>query len=452
VTGEFRTCPDGWGPPAILDYLDDEMDPAARADFERHLSGCSVCSSELKTLQRVAGLIEAHPEALHPDEHELYEFVLRGRDPEGWISVHIRSCENCTEDAVLLRHMIAARSAVPEPRPVMSKALADRLERTLGHVPPRKPGEAFWSKVLQRLGIGFRAPMLAMGTAAALVVAVLLGIPLWKTYVEIPRPGLEFEDRRIDKTRRALPGAIEPRSAERDSEEAGLPRPPTVVREEEASPEKDLPLSLAPPRALPPLGEQASEPARDGASVPRRPAGKTKLKAQSRAPEEKRARAAQQTPVPQDVLESSRPQAPAKARKMEALPPSVSGEVPRSRPVVAVQIQGAAEAGVPGLKFVPPQALAHGFVFEEGQGKKSDASRPEPMPEQWRMPPAEESPRPGLLMVFHVAVAGDAFDLTANLFEDGSTLPKKTVRAAKVKKNNLEATLESLGTRLLADQ
>src|SRR5258708_15392432 len=42
-------------------YLDDELEPAARAALEHHLPGCTRCQSELRELRAVRGLLRALP-------------------------------------------------------------------------------------------------------------------------------------------------------------------------------------------------------------------------------------------------------------------------------------------------------------------------------------------------------------------------------------------------------
>ena len=177
MTHSKEGCPDGWDPAELLAYLEEDVEPLNRAAVEEHLKGCAICSDELDSLRKWDALLREHPESFHPDPEDLYRLVSRGEDPGGHTKNHVESCRDCTEAVHLLREMLSTQGEAPQPSQVIPGSLVSRLEelyRIPGRASHREPLSSFFHRLL---GIRFRLPVLALGTAAAAVIIVVLVMP-----------------------------------------------------------------------------------------------------------------------------------------------------------------------------------------------------------------------------------------------------------------------------------
>ena len=189
MTHSKEGCPDGWDPAELLAYLEEDVGPSTRAAVEEHLKRCSICSDELDSLRKWDALLREHPESFHPDPEDLYRLVSHGEDPGGHTKNHVESCRDCTEAVQLLREMLSAQGDAPEPSQVIPGSLVSKLEelyRIPGRASHREPLSSFFHRLL---GIRFRLPVLALGTAAAAVIIVVLVMPRPAIFREPPRPG-----------------------------------------------------------------------------------------------------------------------------------------------------------------------------------------------------------------------------------------------------------------------
>ncbi len=128
-------------------------------------------------------LLRMHPESFHPDEEDLYRFVSRGMDRDGKIAAHLGSCGTCRDDAELLREMIAHRTAPVDQLPAMPRSLRRELERS---EPASAPGR--YTRLLSAAGellrLPFRMPVLALGSAATILILAVVGLPMWRSFQE----------------------------------------------------------------------------------------------------------------------------------------------------------------------------------------------------------------------------------------------------------------------------
>ena len=65
----------------IMSYLDDELPPAQRAEFDRHMSGCQSCVDYLKTYEKTILLAKACADDPVPEEvpESLVQAILEAR-------------------------------------------------------------------------------------------------------------------------------------------------------------------------------------------------------------------------------------------------------------------------------------------------------------------------------------------------------------------------------------
>jgi hypothetical protein len=190
VTQDERKCTKRWDAGLLLGYLEGELDQDARRAVEEHLRVCPECRAELDALRGVDTLLKAHPDAFHPDESMLWRYAAEGADPDGSISHHLEDCRQCREEIELLRELATLEAEVPERVPKMPTSLTEQLERL--HDGTRDfvstPESGVLSRLLEWLRVPFRAPALSLGTAAAVILILVIALPMWRTYKRIPNP------------------------------------------------------------------------------------------------------------------------------------------------------------------------------------------------------------------------------------------------------------------------
>ncbi len=248
-------CPEGWDATQLLAYVEGELEDSTCRRLERHVKVCPVCAEEMEALRRMDSLLKEHPESFHPDEEDLYGFVSSQRDPDGKIAAHLGSCGPCRNDAELLREMIAHRASPADPLPEMPRSLLRELERS---EPASSPGMGarLLSAAVELFGLPFRVPVLALASAATILIIAVVGLPMWRLFQE--HRLAEFSS--VQKQR--VPAVIEP---------SATPEKETAVK---GALRADLP--IAPGRVNSPkvAGEMpaAVHPSKTGAVSPTYPA------------------------------------------------------------------------------------------------------------------------------------------------------------------------------------
>ena len=141
-------------------------------------------------------LLKHYSDVFHPDEQQLYQYVTEGEDPGGEIESHMKTCENCQADVALLKEMIDARSGVPTEIPAMPQTLLRKIGQLHPAAAPEGILERLYSTAAELISAPLRMPSLALGTAAAVIVLVIISVPLWQSYHKIPRPdsGLAIQE------------------------------------------------------------------------------------------------------------------------------------------------------------------------------------------------------------------------------------------------------------------
>jgi hypothetical protein len=151
----------------LLPYVDGSLSPVQRQMVEEHLKGCPECSSEANEIRETVTLLGHHKEAFCPEPWELYEFVKYGHDANGMIRSHLDRCSTCLE---ISRDIVPGTSAEQMPRHV-----SVRLKERLRAVYRTKRDDVLSTEsLLDRLYRRFRFPAVAMGVAAAAVLAMVL--------------------------------------------------------------------------------------------------------------------------------------------------------------------------------------------------------------------------------------------------------------------------------------
>ena len=185
---EEKKCPKKWNQAQLLAYIEGDMDNSARGELETHLKNCEICASELESLQKMDILLKHNSDVFHPDEQQLYQYVTGDEDPGGEIALHLEGCENCREDVALLREIISARSDASTEIPAIPQSLLRKIGQLHPVVAPQGKLKSLYLTASEFISAPLRLPSLALGTAAAVIVLVIISVPLWQSYHMVPRP------------------------------------------------------------------------------------------------------------------------------------------------------------------------------------------------------------------------------------------------------------------------
>ena len=156
----------------LLPYVEDMVTPAEKADVEKHLSTCDQCALRAEELREAIAALKQNKQAFCPEPWELHDFAQSGDDPHGVISLHVENCPLCSED------LRAWKMALPEEP--MPAELWNRLRERRPGPAPRKvlPRTPQWGHIfLQNLVRWWKAPAMAAGVAAAVLLLVVIFYP-----------------------------------------------------------------------------------------------------------------------------------------------------------------------------------------------------------------------------------------------------------------------------------
>jgi hypothetical protein len=453
MTHSKEGCPDGWDPAELLAYLEEDVEPSTRAALEEHLKGCSICSEELDSLRKWDALLREHPESFHPDPEDLFRLASRGEDPAGDTKNHVESCRHCTETMRLMQEMLSAEAEAPEPSQVIPGSLVSRLEELYGipgRVSHREPLSSFFHRLL---GIRLRLPVLALGTAAAVAIIVVLVMPGPKIFWEHPRPDVVPP---VEAPRRSIGLGQEPsrtdqfRLSDEQTRETRSPDQTGMRKEPPAQP------SLA-PHSLPSPRAGSSEPVTHRAErdlLESAPGQSSKLRTSASPPE------------PEGRLEKKIAPSPATADFKSKSKPDLSAgrvaksglgvpKVPHGTSIqVRVQIVDSAGHLVPGLRFVPPKTIDSRFSFSGPTSREDKVAGKTQLKSEDRSAPAAvaENEAEGYLVIVTVKESQGVFDIDARLFEAPSVqgeAPTSTLNAQNVSKEDLQSRIGDLVFSLL---
>ena len=453
MTHSKEGCPDGWDPAELLAYLEEDVGASTRAAVEEHLKGCAICSDELDSLRKWDALLREHPESFHPDPEDLYRLVSRGEDPAGHTKNHVESCRDCTEAVHLLREMLSAQAEAPEPSQVIPGSLVSKLEelyRIPGRASHREPLSSFFHRLL---GIRFRLPVLALGTAAAAVIIVVLVMPRPAIFREPPLPGAVAP---AEAPRRSIgpeqaPSATDQfRLSDEQTREKRSPDQTGMIKESPAQ-------SSLPPRSLPLLQGGVSEREThraEGGLLESAPGKSSKLRsfAAPAKPDGQLEKKIAAPPATDDIKSKTKPDLGAGG---VAKPGPRVAKLHRGTGIpVSVQIVDSAGHLVPGLRFVPPKTVDSRFSFSGPTSREKNVAGKIQMKSEDRSGPAAvaESEAAGYLVVVTVKESQGVYDLEARLFRGPSTqkeAPTSTINAQNVSKEDLQSRIGDLVFSLL---
>ncbi|MFH1117520.1 MAG: zf-HC2 domain-containing protein [Pseudomonadota bacterium] len=491
---EFR-CPKGREVSDLPAYVEGDLDASAREVLEEHLKLCRACSEEVASLRRMILLLRGRPESLHPDEVELHNFVSHGEDPAGRIAAHLAWCEDCREDIRMLEEMLSVSGGTQADRNVMPQALVDGLKEVY---PSREraglptPLSALLKGLLSQ---PFRAPVLALGTAAALLVIAVVSVPMWRTYKDTAVPLLTLPDRDAVHTdvapaprepqeklfsdaRGRKPAPVEGMSVPRENLEKSLVD--GLRTRAEAVKEKKSEYTIAAEDRRKPAPVEAGIVKREIAA-PKAPAAIVPSSGRDRSAVEKISsemrRETKMTKKPAlrhpDAVSrgivrpnefSARESAPEvhgvgrlKAMKRPPADPRPSridtGTAVRGGSLkgpVTIRVVDHTGRSIPWLRLEPPAEPADGVRFEEAEETSDDVGpTPRSLPGAGEPQPLKERDAEGPLVLIRVDTSKDLYDVGAELFEPGSNRAVKTIEAFGIRRSDIEKRIQAIVSSIL---
>lgn len=442
-------CPDGWEPAQLLAYIDGEMDEPTATALVDHLSRCAICSGELSGLQAMNALLETFPDAFHPDAQELYLFVARSHDPKGVIAGHLSECRQCREEVDLLRQMIEMGAESGRERPALPASLRARLE-SIHPLPPvtRTRQDSIFERLVSRLKPSFRPPVLALGTAASLLILSVLLIQVWRGQVDVSRtvamhPPAEapFVENGSSGRRPDIIGPSEPRSAQ---------EPVQRLAEKRTQPVTKAPAPPALRRQGTADREMEADTADTGKIATR---AKRSLRGVEPLKEQEEQRVEQKDS--QRTL-GFRGEAKRKTGAYDREQPSVTMPAPaqpavRATVPVKIRIVSSPEGlDIPTSVFALPTIVNEGYEVVEVEREGTVRERTKEKGDERAIPTVgkEDVPLGGFLVLITVQRSGNEYDIDGKLFGPGAVL-KKTVKEDRIGKDELRDGISRMISSLL---
>lgn len=450
MTHSPNVCPEGWEAAQLLAYIEGHLEPDAKRDLARHLQECRVCALELESLRRLDSLLRAHPETFHPDDEELYHFASTHADPEGHITAHLESCSECEESLRTFREMIALRAASP-PFLEMPQALEWEVERIYG-TPPSPARGSLIDAVSAFLRKTFSVPILALGTAAAVLILSVLVIPMWKALMEIPPPAAVPPAEKMAETRTERPAQSPDLEGRISTEERRDNRQlRQVYPKAEGTRARRLPQPETPAAGT---VQGALESKTEREAAPQKPV-RGLVEKQRKEPQGPREEAAtdkllETIPMPArkgKLKEKEEQPASAEMPRGSVLPPAKA--TPHTRIPVRVLITDAEGRPVPWLNFAPDPATENRYAFVGPAAMKDERSKQESAPES--PAPAVEAHQ-GYAITVRVTESVGTYEIEAKLFPgsaEAEGTPSKTVVARDLKKQDVPGRVTFLVGLLL---
>jgi anti-sigma factor RsiW len=425
MTDSPPNCTDGRYAAEILAYLDGELSEQDRTAFEAHVQRCRACSEELQNLRAIRSLLRAHPESFHPDPAELYRYVAQGRVLDAATSAHLQDCEACRNAVDVIEEMMSVGARAPRTAGPMPTRLMRQLEALYPeHTSSRGVDQPVsWLAALLRRP--FRVPVLAMGTAAAVVIAAFLVAPLWHTLKEVPQPG-------------SIPSSEAPVPLTQPLEERS--KDALQATPEEASPAAEEPRERKQFRALPGQGAPMATRLKEGEDSER---VSTKTRAAKKAPSGQNVGegAPGWSLSPNGTIAgapSPQSRAAAGLPKPQAAPPA-SAAYQSPRETVLLRVEGPEGQHLPALASSIPEEVRQRYNFVEEGGtrpqweKGKGAGAPDKRTERDRGA-ASKAP---MRITIRIHQTGGGYTVEGRLYEKGSMEETKTI-------TDLDVPLEKL--------
>lgn len=458
MSGSRKNCPQELDPSVLLDYLEGRLELTARATLEDHIRTCPACAAELASLRTVDAMLKTTPGAFHPNGEELYLFAQAGKDPDGFLLEHLVSCKECSEEVEALKEMISSGSALPEVKKTIPAAVMLELERL--HPRPESSGwlSAVWGFLSGIRPSGVRMPVLALGTAAAAVMVIVVSLQTWDSFKKAA-PQIE-----MPATVPATPVQEAPPQAPAESSvgravTGETTRYKAADKEDRARAERD-----APPAPALSAVEPQPAPEAELSYTDRTQKGKPKAEPPAKTiPARKRAELKQAVPSarPLPGTEAPRGMRNEAARQEEPLRrdpavgkmPAGPADLRESKISVEVRILDEKDRPIPDLKWSVPDGLDARYTVVP-----APAAVEKPLSERRELYEAEapalelEKQRgiPELIIAIKVRRAGEAYELEGRLLDPGLVGVKKRIRAENVARSDLESRIGYLVSSLLS--
>jgi hypothetical protein len=457
------TCPEGKDVSELLAYVEGDMEESSRRRLEEHLMSCAACSGEVASLRMMDGLLQDHPESLHPLEEEICRFVQSGEDQFGDIAAHLQWCEDCREDAEMVREMLSEGQEANVAGASMPYALMRRLDEL--HERGTRFGFIHWlvSSCRDYFAQPFRLPMLALGTGAAVLIIAIVGKPLWYSYKEVQAPSLRVPVQRPLSQREAL--EMKPKEEESVADEftARKPQAPKdEVEQSEPGVSKPAVVSTRPSGVL----EQPADKPLSGDLDDSKAVGTTKEHEALPSPQRR-------SKIAKFSNQLAKPRTPRKGPLKEESKPDASvaeeGVIPHgaSSPLasalkgpVTVRIIDSDGRPIQGLKFEPPPDLRDRLRFlDVGKGKQEPLSRRwrsernmefRSSPDEGKIQDAEKQDASGPLVLVRLSKSQGVYHIRATFFEQGMNQGvSKTVEAFGIDPKDLEKRIAYIVSAML---
>jgi hypothetical protein len=406
-------------------------------------------------------MLKRHADAFHIDEEGLHRFVTTREDSTGEIAAHIESCPVCQEDVAVLREMLETRSAVQEAGPPIPKELLRQIESLHGGRTSETLLKRLYVTAIEFLGAPFRLSPLALGTAAAVITLVVVSVPLWRIYKEVPGPDLGVA---VQEPKASAPSEVSPTNLDKSNEDREqAARTQTQKRLERASPLSPPPAKMYSPEAKidrPDTRGRTSTGLESGAAPQESPPPQVKKEKPypsgvgiaPRTEQEGLARPRASMPP---MAASPMKQGPAKPEYQGALkegsaaapaPPVSSTD---SRIPVELRIVDSKGRDIKWLRFHVPATLASRYRFLEGPEREARADTGATVPEKTSTIGRMDGSEGAQLILIHINERNSLFDLSAKLLERRSDQEIRTMEATGVPGQNLQDQIALLVSSLL---
>ncbi len=486
MTADSSGCPYGWEPAKLLAYVEGALSKEEESDVERHLKECSWCRVETASLSYAHNLLLKHPLAFHPDPDELVRFVAEGEDSESDIASHVKSCAHCSEDVEFLREMLEKGFDVPRQVPSMPQSLRERLQADHGRVTHEPEREDLIAKIINLVSSHFRIPMLAVGTAAAVVVMAALFLPRYAPFRGMPSvPVGSFEEKRPAAAKKPV-GGFSPETAKPQEPKrafADLEKDHDTTGSEDRSRRwegiGDRPQGLASGKketetfGAARTAEEASRPRRHFAAAEPSPEIQRGLRGSTVRKKENLRETSPRVQIPalspsnreaagEQQVENAggwtrgrmhAPQeAPAPARVAES-----QVAAPLKHEPMEVRIIDTAGRVIPWQEYALDSSLpAKPSAVSEVESPESRPIEPADKAKQAftksRSGAKEEAIRPGRLLVIRIEKTGEQLSLEGKLFDRSTNSLLRTIREDNVSRKDLRARVERLVQRFGSTQ
>jgi hypothetical protein len=330
----------------------------------------------------------------------------------------------------------------------MPRSFVRRLDLMYQREKPPGPAVRIGNILGDLLKLPVRAPVLALGTAAALLVIVVVALPMWRTFKEVAQPrrvGPVEESSVVGET---IPGETKPGERLREEGKVRRSRPmdkeTTERRPVAPALQAPVPSPLPGPRERDELDQAMARTKRDLSDRP------SKLRA---APVERKASRKDEKSGLMEAYVSKDSRPSIGAAEVPLQPSSSSGGESRGGLIpVRVRVIDSQGRQIPWLSFEPPPGLKSRYAFLGDVEPKKEALSAHRAPLESNMRESVRRAGQGCLVVVRVTKSGDRYDVRASLFDSGSERETKVMEDFRVPEDQVRAKVHSLVLSILEER